>query len=99
MTPGQAGLKVVQFSAPISLRQAVLFVLKELPPAGYVLARGDSEAFEADAPFAGSGVRGLLRIDAHSACVITGLLAIVAQGARAPSELLPAHDTSPSASG
>src|SRR5579884_1258516 len=74
--PGQSGLEVVKFTSSISLEQAVRFVLNALPHAGFVIGRGDAEAFEADAPFVGDGFRGLLRLDATSRCSILGLLAI-----------------------
>jgi hypothetical protein len=96
--PGQSGLQILKFTSPISLEQAVLFVLKALPHAGFVIGRGDAEAFEADAPFVGDGFRGLLRLDATSSCSIVGLLAITRLG-QGPGALLPSHSESPAPSG
>ncbi|TAL12822.1 MAG: hypothetical protein EPN99_16565, partial [Frankiales bacterium] len=37
------GLTVVTFTTPISIREAVLFLIDAMPRAGYTLARGDAE--------------------------------------------------------
>lgn len=59
---GPNGLSIVQLSTPVSLREGVLFILTELPKAGYRLGRGDAEAAEADAPFQLGSVSGVVRL-------------------------------------
>jgi hypothetical protein len=44
------GLFVVQFTTAASIRDGVLFLIEQMPKAGYTLARGDAENTEADAP-------------------------------------------------
>ena len=92
------GLTVVRFSTQSSLRDGVLFIVKSLPPAGFVLGRGDAEATEADAPFSKGDLRGVLRGISREQCATEWLLAITrtkAGGTGNP--LLPARPgTSPS---
>lgn len=90
-------LTIVQFETPLSLREAVLFVLGELPKAGYTLGRGDAEVNQADAPFARAGMFGQIRINGTAACNTTWLVAVgAAQNSSATSPLLPAPSNSPS---
>ena len=70
------GLTVVRFSTATSLRDGVLFIVKRLPAAGYVLGRGDAEATEADAPFNKGDLRGVLRGISREACSTEWLLAV-----------------------
>jgi hypothetical protein len=70
------GLTVVRFSTATSLREGVLFIVKRLPAAGYVLGRGDAEATEADAPFNKGDLRGVLRGISREACSTEWLLAV-----------------------
>lgn len=94
------GLTVVTFSTSISIRQSVLFLIEQMPRAGYTLARGDAENTEADAPFVKGDLRGVMRMIAVEPCRTDWLMAI-AQGppGGAPgggSPLLPARpDASP----
>jgi hypothetical protein len=74
------GLTVVTFSTAISIRQSVLFLIEEMPKAGYTLARGDAENTEADAPFVKGDLRGVMRMIAVEPCRTDWLMA-VAQGA------------------
>ena len=74
------GLTVVTFSTATSIRQAVLFLIEEMPKAGYTLARGDAENTEADAPFVKGDLRGVMRMIAVEPCRTDWLMAI-AQGA------------------
>jgi hypothetical protein len=93
------GVHVVKFTTPQSLREAVLFVVQELPKAGYVLGRGDAEAAEADAPFVHNDTRGLVRMVVTGECRTQWLLATVdtaAPGSGSP--LLPQHSPSGSPS-
>jgi hypothetical protein len=85
------GLTLVRFSTSQSIRDGVVFLVNELPPAGYTLARGDAEASEADAPFVKGDVRGVMRIIATGQCTTDWLLALAAEGPAAGggSPLLP----------
>lgn len=76
VTEQDGGLTLVRFSTSQSLRDGVLFLVKELPKAGYTLARGDAEASEADAPFVKGGTRGVMRILATGQCQTDWLLAV-----------------------
>ena len=73
------GLTVVTFTTSISIRQSVLFLIEEMPKAGYTLARGDAENTEADAPFVKGDLRGVMRMIAVEPCRTDWLMAI-AQG-------------------
>lgn len=76
------GVRIVRLSTEVSLRDGVLFVLRELPRAGYALGRGDAESGEADAPFRGGDVRGVIRLSViDSACRTYWLVAVVRPGA------------------
>jgi hypothetical protein len=93
------GVHIVKFTTPQSLRDAVLFVVRELPKAGYVLGRGDAEAAEADAPFVHNDIRGLVRMIVVGDCRTQWLLATVdTAAASGGSPLLPAHTPSGSPS-
>ena len=94
------GLTVVTFSTPISIREAVLFLIDAMPRAGYTLARGDAESTEADAPFVKGDLRGVMRMIAVQPCQTDWLMAVArSTGAGAPgggAPLLPARpDASP----
>ena len=98
VTSDPGGLTLVRFSTSQSIRDGVVFLVNELPPAGYTLARGDAEASEADAPFVKGDVRGVMRIIATGACQTDWLLALAVGGGAATggSPLLPpAPDASP----
>ena len=71
------GLTVVTFSTSTSLRDGVLFLVKQLPLAGYTLGRGDAETAEADAPFnKGANLRGVYRMVSKDICSTSWLLAV-----------------------
>jgi hypothetical protein len=70
------GLTVVTFSTATSIRQAVLFLIEQMPKAGYTLARGDAENTEADAPFVKGDLRGVMRMIAVEPCRTDWLMAI-----------------------
>lgn len=70
------GLTVVMFTTPISIRDAVLFLIEQMPAAGYTLARGDAENAEADAPFVKDDLRGVMRMLAVEECRTDWLMAI-----------------------
>lgn len=76
------GLQIVRLTTPFALREGILFVLKELPKAGFNLGRGDAEAAEADAPFQIGNVRGVVRLVATvKSCETVWLVAAVKGGA------------------
>jgi hypothetical protein len=85
------GLTIVRFSTRTSLREGVLFIVRNLPPAGYVLGRGDAEATEADAPFSKGVLRGVLRGISREVCATEWLLAVTRTkpGAGTGNPLLP----------
>ena len=59
----QGNVVQVRGPVPMSMRDALLWVVREFPKAGFSLDRGDAEATEIDAPFRrGEALRGLLRI-------------------------------------
>ena len=71
------GLTVVNFTTATSLRDGVLYLVKQLPLAGYNMGRGDAETTEADAPFnKGLNTRGVYRMVSKDACNTQWLLAI-----------------------
>lgn len=88
------GLTVVRFTTATSIRQSVLFLVEQMPAAGYTLARGDAENTEADAPFVKGGLRGVMRMIAVEDCRTDWLMALT-RGAPGGNPLLPAR---PSAS-
>ncbi len=75
-----SGVIVVRFSTESSLREGVLYIVKEFPAAGYTLGRGDAEVTEADAPFQKGAVRGLVRMLAQEQCRTLWLLAVGREG-------------------
>ena len=86
------GLTVVRFATSTSLRDGVVHIVNTLPPAGYVLGRGDAELTEADAPFNKGELRGVLRGIARTACSTDWLLAIAkARRGGTGTPLLPAR--------
>jgi len=93
------GLYIVRFSTATSLRDGVLFIVRQLPAAGYTLGRGDAEPTEADAPFTKGELRGVLRGAVTGLCSTTWILAVTRaqQGGGTGNPLLPTH-TGPSPS-
>lgn len=71
-----AGAHLVKGTVPLSLHDAVRFVIKDLPSAGYTLGRGDSEADEADAPFSKGTTHGSFRLSATQPCTTTVTLTV-----------------------
>ena len=92
------GVHIVKFTTPTSLRESVLFVVRKLPKAGYVLGRGDAEATEADAPFVHGNTRGLVRMLEVGTCQTLWLLATVDSSSQTNSPLLTPHSPSGSPS-
>lgn len=78
----------VRAMVPYSLRESVLFIIKEFPKAGFVLSRGDAEATEADAPFQrGEALRGLVRVFATDKVCETLWLYAVVRNTNAPYDI------------
>lgn len=63
------GRLLVSFTAPLPLRASLLFVLNNYPKAGFQLGHGDSEADEADVPFAGNGYGAAMKINVIGECL------------------------------
>jgi hypothetical protein len=70
------GFIVVEGLEPLELHDAALFLLREIPKAGYRLARGETEGDEAETEFFGRGVSGHIRLHALPACEAATKLAI-----------------------
>lgn len=70
------GLTVVKFTTPISIRDSVLFLIEQMPSAGFTLARGDAENTEADVPFVKGDLRGVMRMIAVEPCRTDWLMAV-----------------------
>ena len=85
------GLTVVKFTTPISIRDGVLFLIEQMPAAGYTLARGDAENTEADAPFVKGELRGVMRMIAVERCRTDWLMALATStpGVQSGTPLLP----------
>lgn len=92
------GVRVLRLETSSSLRDSVLFIVRELPKAGYALGRGDAEPTEADAPFVKGTLRGAIRLAAIAPCRTFWLVAVVDVAASPTSPLLPPHSTSASPS-
>jgi hypothetical protein len=93
------GLTVVMFTTPRSIRDAVLFLIEQMPKAGYTLARGDAENTEADAPFVKGDLRGVMRMIAVEPCRTDWLMAVTtAKAAGAPGGGTPLLPPRPGAS-
>lgn len=85
------GLTVVKFTSPISIRDGVLFLIEQMPAAGFTLARGDAENTEADVPFVKGDLRGVMRMIAVERCRTDWLMAVATSttGAAPGPPLLP----------
>jgi hypothetical protein len=66
--PGSAPSLVVEGYAPLTLRAAVLFFIRELPAHGYTFGRGDSEPGEAESQLQNRRFRGAWKIVALPGC-------------------------------
>ena len=89
------GLKIIRFTTSTSLREGVLFLVKEVPKAGFTLGRGDAEPSEADAPWVYGDLRGTYRLASRTECQTMWLVAVARQGVGGRSPLL-THAGSPS---
>jgi hypothetical protein len=95
---GSDGVRIVKAVSPTTLRQAVLFIVRELPPAGFTLGRGDAESTEADAPFQRGDLHGLIRLLWAGGCQTSWLIATAQAQQPGGSPLLPTHSPSGSPS-
>jgi hypothetical protein len=89
-----AVLTVVSLQTTTSLRDSVLFVLREFPKKGFTIGRGDAEPGQADAPFVRAGAFGQVRLNLAGACRTLWLIAIGAPR-QGTSPLLPPPSASP----
>lgn len=88
-TRTKEGLTVLRFSTSQSLRDGVLFLVKELQPAGFTLGRGDAEPTEADVPFTRGQLRGLMKMIAVEPCQTQWVLALQSRQSVVPAATLP----------
>ncbi|MCA1825206.1 MAG: hypothetical protein ABR520_06045 [Mycobacteriales bacterium] len=96
-TQRQSNLTIVYLRTQTSLRDGVLFVLRALPAAGYVLGRGDAETIEAEAPFSRDNLRGLVKLLATQNCQTTWLFAVGSAAPAGNGPVLPGyHSPTPS---
>jgi hypothetical protein len=86
----------VSLRTRLSLRDSVLFVLRTLPPAGFLIGRGDAEPLQADAPFTRQGSFGQIRINVLDTCRTQWLVAIGTPQNASGSPLLPKPSASAS---
>jgi hypothetical protein len=90
------GLTIVRFTTPLSLQDAVLFVVREVQKAGFTLGRGDAEPAEADAPFGRGDLRGVYKMLSVQACRTDWLVAVTRARPTSNSPLLPTPSRGPS---
>ena len=91
-------LTVVRFTTKTSLRDGVLFLLREVQKAGFELGRGDAEPAEADAPFGRGDVRGIYKMVVLGECSTDWLVAVTRKAAGSGSPVLPTASRGPSSS-
>lgn len=88
----QNNVVYLRFTTSTSLREGLLFMLQQLPKAGYTLGRGDSEATEADLPFSNAAIIGALRLTVDGPCATSWILAVsrhTSTGVTEPDQLIP----------
>lgn len=90
------GLTLVRFTTATSLRDGVLFVVREVQKAGFTLGRGDAEPAEADAPFGRGEVRGIYKMIVRGGCSTEWLVAVTKAQPNGGSPLLPTASRGPS---
>lgn len=81
------GITSVRFSTPTSLREGLLFVLRELPRSGFTIGRGDAEPAEADVPFGRGNLQGIYKMIILGTCSTDWLVAVT-QARRGGSPIL-----------
>jgi len=90
----------LRFTTSSSLREGLVFLLRELPKAGYTIGRGDAEVTEADVPFTNPAVLAAIRLMAAGRCSTSWTLAVARREPTAtlqPGNLIP-HTLPPGAS-
>lgn len=100
VVPRPAGIKVqkvdrtqgnvtqVRSMVPMSIRDSLLWIVREFPKNGFTLGRGDAEATEVDAPFQrGEALRGLVRVFITSQECETLWLYAVVRNTNAPYDI------------
>ncbi|MGZ6791909.1 MAG: hypothetical protein ACXVFV_03070 [Mycobacteriales bacterium] len=90
------GLTLVRFTTAASLRDGVLFVVREVQKAGFTLGRGDAEPAEADAPFGRGEVRGIYKMLVRGQCTTEWLVAVTKALPNGGSPILPTASRGPS---
>jgi len=70
------GVTLLRFTTAMPLRDAVAYLLKQYPAAGYRVLSGDSEEHEADAPFVKGNLHGTTRLSGTGPCSTTWLVAV-----------------------
>lgn len=98
LTARKGGLTSVRFSSPTSLRESLLFLLRELPKSGYTMGRGDAEPAEADVPFGRGDVIGIYKMVILGPCSTDWLMAVGHRNQLGGSPILPTAKPGPSSS-
>jgi len=84
----QGNVTQVRADVPMSLRDSLLWIVREFPKNGFVLGRGDAEQTEVDAPFQRSeALRGLVRVFVTQEKCSTFWLYAVVQNTNAPYDI------------
>lgn len=97
-TKTKDGLTIVKFATTTSLQQGVVYVVKEIPKAGFTLGRGDAEPSEADAPFGRGDLRGIYKMLARDRCATDWLVAVTRTRPGGGSPILPTASRGPQSS-
>ncbi|HVU71905.1 MAG TPA: hypothetical protein VHE83_02985 [Mycobacteriales bacterium] len=89
----QNNVVYLRFNTSSSLREGLLYMLRELPKAGYTIGRGDAEVTEADVPFTNPAVIAALRLTVAGTCATSWILAVgrraASTGVLQPNSLIP----------
>jgi hypothetical protein len=80
----QNGVTSVFYSTPTSLRESLIFVLREVPKAGFTTGRGDAEPAEADVPFGRNGLVGIYKMIIAGRCSTEWLVAVTRTAGGSP---------------
>lgn len=78
------GITTVRFSTPTSLREGLIFVLREVPKAGFTVGRGDAEPAEADLPFGRGNLSGIYKMIVLERCSTDWLVGVSQAGGGSP---------------
>lgn len=84
----QGNVTQVRSMVPMSIRDSLLWIVREFPKNGFTLGRGDAEASEVDAPFQrGEALRGLVRVFATKELCQTFWVYAVVRNTNAPYDI------------